>query len=150
PADNAAGYIASQDEFVFRNVRNSDPAATTLRYGYTSPFQQAVIYDYDLATGAKREVQRPAARGHDPSAYELKRVFATAPDGKQIPVTITYRRDKFDRGDNPILVYGYGAYGSTNDPVFRARWPALMDNGFVIAFAHVRGGREMGEAWYED
>jgi oligopeptidase B len=131
-------------------VRNTDPNAGALRYGYTSPFQPPVIYDYDLASGTKREVQRMQARGHDAGAYKLERVFAPSPDGKQIPVTIAYRRDKFDRGDNPLLVYAYGAYGSSNDPVFRARWPSLMDNGFVIAFAHVRGGREMGEAWYED
>jgi oligopeptidase B len=150
PADNPAGYVSSHDDFTFPGVRNTDPAATALRYGYTSPFQPPVIYDYDLASGTKREVQRVAARGHDASQYKLERVFAPAGDGKQVPITIAYRRDKFDRGDNPILVYGYGAYGSTNDPIFRARWPSLMDNGFVIAFAHVRGGREMGEAWYVD
>jgi oligopeptidase B len=149
PLDNAAGYASSGDHFIFPNVRNSDADAATLRYGYTSPFQPAIIYDYDLASGGKREVQRMKVRGHDASAYALERVFAPAPDGKQIPVTIAYRRDKFDRGDNPLLVYGYGAYGSSNEPMFRSRWPSLLDNGFVLAFAHVRGGREMGQAWYE-
>ncbi|MCE9521063.1 MAG: S9 family peptidase [Alphaproteobacteria bacterium] len=150
PFDNAAGYASSGDSFTFPNVRNTDPDAGALRYGYTSPFQPTIIYDFDLASGAKREVQRTKARGHDASAYVLERTFAPAADGKQIPVTIAYRRDKFDRGDNPLLVYGYGAYGSSNDPVFRPRWPSLLDNGFVLAFAHVRGGREMGQAWYED
>jgi oligopeptidase B len=149
PFDNVAGYASSGDHFIFPNVRNTDADSGAVRYGYTSPFQPTIIYDYDLAFGAKREVQRMKARGHDTSAYVLERVFAPAPDGKQVPVTIAYRRDKFDRGDNPLLVYGYGAYGSSNEPVFRSRWPSLLDNGFVIAFAHVRGGREMGQAWYE-
>ena len=150
PLDNPAGYASCADDFTFPNVRNTDPNAGTVRYGYTSPFQPAIIYDFDLASGTKREVVRAKVRGHDSGAYALERVFAPAADGKQIPVTIAYRRDKFDRGDNPLLVYGYGAYGSSNDPIFRARWPSLLDNGFVLAFAHVRGGREMGQAWYED
>ncbi|MFM9971628.1 MAG: prolyl oligopeptidase family serine peptidase [Burkholderiales bacterium] len=64
-------------------------------------------------------------------------------------MTITYRRDKFERGKNPVLIYGYGAYGSSNEPIFKTRWPSLMDRGFVLAYAHVRGGREMGDAWYQ-
>lgn len=150
PADNAAGYVSAFDESIFAGVRNTDPASTTLRYGYTSPFQPPVIYDYDFAAGTKSEVQRQQAAGHDASAYALERINVAAPDGRQIPVTLAYHRGKFQRGASPVLVYAYGAYGSSNDPIFRSRWPSLMNRGFAIAFAHVRGGREMGQAWYEE
>lgn len=145
--DGPAGYISARS---FSGIRNVDPNVTSLRYGYASPVHPDTIYDYDLATGTKTVVQQMQVPGFSPSSYSIERVFAPAADGKQIPVTIVYRTDKFQRGNNPILVYGYGAYGSSNNPTFRSRLPSLMDRGFVVAFAHVRGGREMGQAWYED
>jgi oligopeptidase B len=148
--DAPAGHMSFADTFSFPNLRNTDPETTKLRYAFSSPVTPDVIYDYDVASGAKVEVQRMAVPGFAPARYAIQRVFATAPDGKQIPVTIAYHRKKFDEGENPVLIYGYGAYGSSNDPVFKARWASLLDRGFVLAFAHVRGGREMGEAWYLD
>ncbi len=148
--DAPAGHIAFADTFSFPNLRNTDPETTKLRYGFSSPVNPDAIYDYDVVSDTKAEVQRTALPGFSPSRYTIERVFAPAPDGKQIPVTIAYNRNKFDKGDNPVLIYGYGAYGSSNDPVWKTRWPSLLDRGFVLAFAHVRGGREMGEAWYKD
>jgi oligopeptidase B len=147
--DAAAGYMTFSDTYSFANLRNTDPETTKLRYAFSSLVNPDVIYDYDVATGTKTAVQRMAVPGFDPAAYSIERVFARAGDGQQIPVTIAYARSKFEKGENPVLVYGYGAYGSSNDPVFKAKWPSLMNRGFVIAFAHVRGGREMGEAWYQ-
>jgi oligopeptidase B len=147
--DAPAGHMSFSDTFSFPNLRNTDSETTKLRYAFSSPVNPDVIYDYDVATGTKTEVQRMAVPGFSSANYTIERVFAPAPDGKQIPVTIAYRRDKFDKGENPVLIYGYGAYGSSNDPVFKTKWPSLLDRGFVMAFAHVRGGREMGEAWYQ-
>jgi oligopeptidase B len=147
--DAPAGHISFSDTFSFPNLRNTDPETTKLRYAFSSPVNPDAIYDYDVATGVKGEVQRLAVPGFSPSAYKIERVFAPAADGKQIPVTLAYRRDKFEKGENPVLLYGYGAYGASNDPVFKAKWPSLLDRGFVVAYAHVRGGREMGEAWYK-
>lgn len=147
--DAPAGHMTFSDTFSFPNLRNADSETTKLRYAFSSPVNPDVIYDYDVATGTKTEVQRLAVPGFSTSAYSIERVFAAAPDGKQIPVTIAYRRDKFEKGENPVLIYGYGAYGSSNDPVFKTKWPSLLDRGFVMAYAHVRGGREMGEAWYQ-
>lgn len=147
--DAPAGYMTFSDTYSFPNLRNMDSETTKLRYAFSSLVNPDVIYDYDVATGTKTAVQRMAVPGFDPSAYSIERVFAKASDGAQIPVTIAYARARFERGENPVLVYGYGAYGSSNDPVFKAKWPSLMNRGYVIAFAHVRGGREMGEAWYQ-
>jgi oligopeptidase B len=148
--DGPAGHISASDTWSFPGLRNADPDATALRYGYSSPVHPETIYDYDVTTGTKAVVQQQQVPGFSPSAYSIERVFASSADGKQIPVTIAYRRDKFQRGGNPLLVYGYGSYGSSNDPMFRSRLPSLLDRGFVLAYAHVRGGREMGQSWYED
>ncbi len=148
--DAPAGHISATDTFNFPGLRNEDPNATKVRYAFASPVHPDAIYDYDVTTGQKSEVQRMAVPGFSSSAYAIERVFAPAPDGKKIPVTMAYRRDKFEKGDNPVLIYGYGAYGSSNEPVFKTRWPSLLDRGFVLAYAHVRGGREMGEAWYQE
>ncbi len=148
--DAPAGYISSSDTYSFPGLRNVDPDVTALRYAFSSPVNPDVIYDYDIASGTKKEVQRLAVPGFSPSAYAVERIAARAPDGKQVPVTIAYRRDTFQRGKNPLLLIGYGSYGSSNEPVFKTTFPSLLDRGFVIAYAHVRGGREMGEAWYQD
>ncbi len=147
--DTTAGHIAFADTYNFPGLRNVDAKATTLRYAFSSPVQPDTIYDYDLAAGTKKVVQRLAVPGFSPGDYSIGRVMAPAPDGKQIPITVAYRRDKYQQGKNPVLVYGYGSYGSSNEPMFKSRWPSLLDRGFVIAYAHVRGGREFGEAWYQ-
>jgi oligopeptidase B len=148
--DTAAGHIAFADTFNFPGLRNVDGQATSLRFAFSSPVQPDTIYDYDLASGTKKVVQRLTVPGFAASDYAIGRVMAPAPDGKQVPVTVAYRKDKFERGKNPVLVYGYGSYGSSNEPTFKSRWPSLLNRGFVIAYAHVRGGRELGEAWYQD
>ncbi len=148
--DAPGGHMSFSDTFSFPGLRNEEADTTALRYAFSSPVTPDTIYDYDVVTGKKTEVQRMAVPGFSAAAYSIERVFAPAPDGKIVPVTVAYRRDKFKSGKNPLLVYGYGAYGSSNDPVFKTRWPSLLDRGFVIAYAHIRGGHEMGEAWYQD
>jgi len=149
-APDAPGHMSFSDTFNFPGLRNEDPDTTAVRYAFSSPATPDVIYDFDTATGEKKEVQRMTVPGFSSSAYAVERMFVPASDGKQVPVTVAFRRDKFKKGKNPTLVYGYGAYGSSNEPLFKARWPSLLDRGFVIVFAHVRGGHEMGEAWYQD
>ena len=148
--DAPAGHISSTDTYTFPNLRNVDPDITTVRYAFASPVNPDAIYDYDVVTGQKTEVQRLAVPGFQSSAYTVERVTAPAPDGKSIPVTIAYRRDKFAAGKNPLLLIGYGSYGSSNEPAFKAKYLSLLDRGFVVAYAHIRGGRELGEAWYQE
>lgn len=89
--------------------------------------------------------------GFDQSNYYVERIWATAQDGVKVPVSVAYRKDKFVPGmKNPCLLYGYGSYGISMDPAFSNRALSYMDNGFVFAIAHIRGGDELGYQWYLD
>ena len=87
--------------------------------------------------------------GYDPSLYRSERLFATAPDGARVPISVVYRTPLQLDGARPLLLNGYGAYGLSYDPTFSSNTLSLLDRGFVVAIAHVRGGEEMGRAWYE-
>ncbi len=93
--------------------------------------------------------QQAIPSGYDPSRYESARLNATAPDGAQVPISIVYRKDLRRAGGNPALLEGYGSYGYSSEPEFDARRLSLLDRGFVYAVAHIRGGSELGRAWYE-
>ena len=104
----------------------------------------------DLATGERRLRKVQPVIGYDAALYATERVWAPARDGKRIPVSLVYRRDRFKRdGTAPLYIDGYGAYGLANDPYFSGNRVSLLDRGFVIAVAHVRGGAELGQGWYE-
>lgn len=149
PLDEPLGYAAATDDWRFPEARNTDPDSVTLRYGASSIVSPKTIVDFNTQTGTKITLSRATIAGYDPASYELTRTFAAAPDGARIPITLAVRRDKKRAGGNPLLLIGYGAYGISNDAVFNERNPSLLDRGFAIAYAGVRGGREMGQAWYE-
>jgi oligopeptidase B len=88
--------------------------------------------------------------GYDPAGYAAEYLHATASDGTRIPISVVYRKDIKRDGSAPLLVYGYGSYGNSSEPEFDATRQSLLDRGWVCATAHVRGGQEMGRAWYED
>jgi oligopeptidase B len=130
---------------------NSEAATPLLRYVYTSPTTPPTTYDYDMRTGERRELKRePVLGGFDSADYTAEFRFATARDGTRIPVTLLYRRGTRLDGTAPVYQYAYGSYGYSTDPVFRSGVLSLVDRGFVYAIAHIRGGQEMGRAWYED
>jgi oligopeptidase B len=130
---------------------NSEAATPLLRYVYTSPTTPATTYDYDMRTGERRELKRePVLGGFDSADYIAEFRFATARDGTRIPVTLLYRRGTRLDGTAPVYQYAYGSYGYSTEPVFRSGVLSLVDRGFVYAIAHIRGGQEMGRAWYED
>ncbi|HTJ59187.1 MAG TPA: S9 family peptidase [Devosiaceae bacterium] len=122
---------------------------STFRFTYSSPTTPSRTYDYDLETGERtllKEQEIPS--GHDPANYVTRRLFATAPDGEQVPVTLLYRKTTPIDGTAPCLLYGYGAYGMSLPAAFSASELSLADRGFVMATAHVRGGMEKGYRWY--
>ncbi|MBA4175119.1 MAG: oligopeptidase B [Leptothrix sp. (in: Bacteria)] len=126
-----------------------DPTAAHLRFDVTSMVRPTATYDLHLKTS--RAVLRKAqvVPGYDATRYATQRLWAPSRDGKRIPVTLSWRRDRArDDGSAPLLVLGYGAYGLSIDPDFSSNRPSLMDRGFVIAYAHVRGGADLGEGWY--
>jgi oligopeptidase B len=131
-------------------VATPDVDSSVLRYVYTSLTTPPTTYDFDMDRGVREWRKTEAVLGgFDAARYATQRRLATARDGARIPVTIAYRRGTPLDGTAPIYQYGYGAYGHSIDPSFRSSWISLMDRGFVVAIAHVRGGQELGRAWYD-
>jgi oligopeptidase B len=122
---------------------------TTLRFTYSSPTTPSRVFDMDLETGERvlrKEQEVPS--GHDPAQYVTRRLFATAPDGERVPVTLLYHRDTPIDGSAPCLLYGYGAYGMSMPAGFSVSVLSLVDRGMIYATAHIRGGMEKGYRWY--
>jgi oligopeptidase B len=135
---------------------NPEYDAPMLRYEYTSLVSPRSTIDYEFGTGATTLRKRqPVLGDFDPSRYRTERLWATADDGTRVPVSIAYRTDLVEAPSPggqgaPCLLYGYGSYEVSIDPVFSSLRLSLLDRGFVYAIAHVRGGGEMGRRWYED
>ncbi|HEY8006230.1 MAG TPA: S9 family peptidase [Methylocella sp.] len=123
----------------------------TVRFAYSSMTTPWETYDYHLATRERVLRKRQIIpSGHDPSRYVTRRLFATAPDGEQIPISLLYSAGLRLDQSAPLLLYGYGAYGSHVPASFSAARLSLVDRGFVYAIAHVRGGTDKGWHWYVD
>ncbi|MFZ3442470.1 S9 family peptidase [Vibrio harveyi] len=123
-----------------------------VRIYYSSLTTPGTYYDFDLNTGESEIMkQTPVLGDFDADNYQSERIMVTARDGKQVPVSLVYRKDLFKKdGTNPIYQYGYGSYGSTIEPTFRSTRLSLLDRGFVYAIAHIRGSEMLGRPWYED
>ncbi|OYX29415.1 MAG: S9 family peptidase [Caulobacterales bacterium 32-69-10] len=126
-------------------------ATTVMRFVYQSPTTPKQWLDYDMATRERtlRKTQTIPS-GHDPSAYVARRLYAAAPDGAQVPITVLMRKDTPLDGSAPLLLYGYGAYGMPMEPHFSIRTLGLVDRGWIHAVAHIRGGTEKGWGWFLD
>lgn len=130
---------------------NAEWDQPVVRLGYGSFVTPSTVVDYVVATGEIRLLKRaPVLGGYDPADYEQHRIWARAEDGTEIPVSIVCRKGTPRDGTAPALLYGYGAYETSIDPSMSISRLSLLDRGFVFAVAHVRGGGEMGRAWYED
>jgi len=130
---------------------NPEFDAKVFRYSYQSLVSPASVYEYDVATGESKLLKRQEVPGgFEPARYGSERVWVTAEDGVKLPVSLVYRRDAFRRdGTNPLYVYGYGSYGYALPVGFGASRLSLLDRGVVLAYAHIRGGGEMGDAWHD-
>jgi oligopeptidase B len=134
---------------------NREFVTDKFRYGYQSLVSPTSLYEYDVQTSQStllKELEVPG--GFDRSRYRSERVFATAPDGTGIPISLVYRidkkrRDKKGEGMNPLYVYGYGSYGYSLPVGFNSNRLSLLDRGFVLAYAHIRGGGDMGKPWHD-
>ncbi len=121
-----------------------------LRYGYSSLTTPASVYDYNMASRKQKLMKRlEVIGGHDPELYQSERIWATAADGKKVPMSLVYKKSLRKEEGNPLLLYAYGSYGHTIDPSFSSVRLSLLDRGFVFAIAHVRGGQYLGREWYE-
>jgi oligopeptidase B len=129
---------------------NRNFVTTTYRYAYQSLVTPSSVYEYDVTTGSSKLLkQLEVPGGFDRTLYASERLFATAPDGEKVPVSLIYRKDKFQRGKNPLYVYGYGSYGYSLPIGFNGNRLSLLDRGFVMAYAHIRGGGDMGKPWHD-
>jgi oligopeptidase B len=137
---------------------SSNPEFDTqrFRYSYTSLVAPASVYEYTVATGDSRLLKQQEIPGSfDSSRYASERLWVTAKDGVLVPVSMVYRRDLFrptkdlKTGENPLYVYGYGSYGYALPVGFSATRLSLLDRGVVLAYAHIRGGGEIGDAWHD-
>lgn len=123
-----------------------------VRYNYQSMTTPPSTYDYNMDTREKElKKEQPVLGNFDKTLYATERVMVKARDGKEVPLSIVYRRDKFKKdGTSPGWIYGYGSYGASLYATFSSNRLSLLDRGFVYAIAHVRGGQEMGGQWYEE
>jgi oligopeptidase B len=121
------------------------------RYTYESMTTPESTYDFNMASKEHKLIKERAVLGDfNRDNYQTQRLFATARDGTQVPVSIVYRKGMEKNGQNPLYQYAYGSYGSSVDPGFSADVLSLLDRGFIYAIAHIRGGSEMGRDWYYD
>jgi len=130
---------------------NPEPNSTTARLYYSSLTTPGSLFEFDLATGERKLLKQQKVLGDfNKENYQSERLFITARDGVEVPVSIVYRINTFKKdGTNPLLQYGYGAYGITIDPDFSSQTLSLLDRGFVYVIAHVRGSEMLGREWYE-
>jgi oligopeptidase B len=129
---------------------NPDPKAAHLRYDVTNLTTPPQNWDHHFESGRKILRKQREVPNFDARLYATARVWARAADGARIPVSLAWRRDRAAQdGRAPLVLTGYGSYGSSYDPEFRSSRMSWLDRGFVFAIAHVRGGAELGEPWYE-
>lgn len=127
---------------------NPQADSEELRFGYTSMTTPSSTYQWNMQTHQKQLLKQQEVKGFERDLYESERIWVKAQDGVEVPVSLVYRKDLFKKGENPILIYGYGSYGSSIDPSFSSPRLSLLDRGFVYALVHVRGGGELGKRWY--
>ncbi|EFE55818.1 putative phage DNA packaging protein [Providencia rettgeri DSM 1131] len=127
---------------------NPEPDTDTLRYGYSSMTTPSSVYEINMLTQEKQLLKQEEVKDFNKQNYQSERIWVTAQDGVKVPVSLVYRKDLFKHGQNPLLVYGYGAYGYGIDPSFSSSRLSLLDRGFVYAIAHIRGGGDLGKNWY--
>ncbi|SHF00987.1 oligopeptidase B [Mariniphaga anaerophila] len=153
PWKNGDEYYIDFDEDVYTVYGgiNLDFDTEWFRFDYSSLTTPNSVFEFNLRTKERVLLkEEEVLGGFDKNNYETKRIYATAGDGTQIPMSLVYRKGLEKNGDNPALIYGYGSYGITIDPTFRLSILPLLDRGFVYAIAHIRGGQINGRSWYED
>ena len=149
--DGGSEYLkADEPAYTMGISSNPEPDSDWLRYSYTSLTTPAIVYETNIKTGERRQLKQQPVPGYDASNYATERVWVPARDGTKIPVSLVYRKDFKRDGTAALLQYGYGSYGASMDPEFSASIISLLDRGMIYALAHIRGGQEMGRAWYED
>ena len=149
PQNGAAYRLQLPDAAYSLLVQNTlEFESPVIRLRYEALNRPAQIRQLQLADGEQQVLKETPVEGpFDADAYESRRIWATAADGTQVPISLVGLRESFGKAA-PLYLYGYGAYGHSLDPWFSHARLSLLDRGFIFAIAHVRGGGELGEAWY--
>ena len=144
-------YLSFNDEtYTAYTGNNPEFNSHILRFTYNSLTTPSSVIDYDFRTKTQTIKKEQAVLGDfNKSDYESKRLWATTRDGKKVPMSMVYKRGVEHNGENPLLLYAYGSYGSTIDPYFSSIRLSLLDRGFIYVIAHIRGGEYLGREWYE-
>ncbi len=150
-ADGRQEYVkADEPAYSMGIAANPEADSVWLRYAYDSMTTPTTTYELNTATGERRQLKQQPVLGYDPSQYTTERVWVTARDGAKVPVSLVYRNGFKKDGTAALYQYAYGSYGMSMDPGFSSSVVSLLDRGVVYAIAHIRGGEEMGRAWYEN
>ncbi|MGA3190475.1 MAG: S9 family peptidase, partial [Bryobacteraceae bacterium] len=130
---------------------NEEYDTKLLRFHYTSLVTPDSVFDYNMDTRERvLKKQQPVLGGYDATEYQSERIYAMAPDGVKVPISLVYKKGLERNGKAPMLLYGYGAYGISMDPGFNSDRLSLLDRGLIYAIAHIRGGADLGKPWHED
>lgn len=129
---------------------NAEWDSQVYRYSYESMSTPSTVYDYDMASRQQTLLKRrPVLGDFDPANYVSERIWATAPDGVQVPISLVYRKGTPRDGSAPLWLDAYGAYGIPSDVYFSSARLSLLDRGIIVAEAHIRGGGDLGKAWHD-
>jgi oligopeptidase B len=149
--NNAVHYITfPEPAYAVSPTQNVEFDTPILRFAYNSMITPPSTYDYNMSTRQRDLKKRLDVPGYDASRYEVKRFMVTARDGAHVPVSMIVRKGWKQDGTHPLLLYAYGSYGATTEAGFNSAVLSLVDRGFAYAIAHIRGGQEMGRAWYDE
>ena len=138
---------------------NPDFDAITLRYAYNSMTTPSSVYEWDMEKHSRTLLKRQEiVGGYNPEEYVTERLMAPSHDGVLVPISIVYKKNVDTAApepvegplNRPLVLYGYGSYGSSMDAYFSIARLSLLNRGFIWAIAHIRGGEEMGRQWYDD
>ncbi|MGJ5640952.1 S9 family peptidase [Formosa sp. S-31] len=151
--DGSEYYLKFNDPtYMVYTTSNLDFDTDVLRYNYSSLTTPMSTFEYNMKTKDQVLLKQEEILDPDfsPEHYTSERLMATVTDGTQVPISLVYKKGMVKNGENPLLLYGYGSYGSTMDASFNSSVLSLLDRGFIYAIAHIRGGEEMGRQWYEN
>ena len=139
PDPSYSCYISSNPEY----------ESNEFLFGYTSLRKPSSVYSLNFKTNKRKEIWKSQINNFNEDLYETKRIKIESRDGKLVPNSLVYKKD-IDLKKAPLLMYGYGSYGSIIDASFRRTIIPLLNKGFIFCISHIRGGSEMGRQWYED
>ncbi|HAG90654.1 MAG TPA: oligopeptidase B, partial [Bdellovibrionales bacterium] len=150
--DNLASKVLTFEDptYVVSVLGLPEYKSEVFRFMYESLNRPEITYDEHYISGSREVKKVKEVPGFDASKYESRRLWATARDGRKVPISVLMKKGVELNRENPMLLYAYGSYGYSMEPYFRTSIFSLVDRGFIYAIAHIRGGSEMGRYWYEE